>query len=683
MKVKLLFILSLTYISVQSQSIAVSNTQYTVPQLIQQVLFGDTSTSCFSGEITNISWSTGTNFGAANGIGYFTNTNPNFPITSGVVLSTGNALNAIGPNTSTLSDSAWPGDTDLFNYINDLNLDPTITSYNDATVLEFDFKPYVSQISFDFVFASEEYGTFQCSFSDAFAFFLTDVTAGTPAQNIALIPNTNIPISVVTIRDVAFNNSCSSQNVTYFGQYNGIPNAAASATNFNGQTVLLNANSSVTPQHTYHMKLVIADRNDSQYDSAVFLAANSFNFGISPLEGTGPYIGLNELLDVCHDQEITIQAGHYDIPNVTYSWTQDGISLPAITTSSLTVTQTGIYGVTLTGPNGCEISSDTMNIQYVAPFPISNPVDLTTTTGVFDLTENTPIILNGSNPDDYNVTYHSTSFGAHNLTDFIVNPSNYIGTDGTIVYVGIESMLTGCIEVKSFMLNPPAAPSNDRCANAVPLFIGNSFDDFPVATTNFAATNESFNEPSFCDGFYSARDIWFTVTVPVSGNVTIETQGNGGLGDTVLEAFSSCGSNISIGCNNNFEITGKTDSLYSKLELTNLTPGQNIVVRAFGKAESQGSFAIAAYDSALSNDAINTIPKVSYYPVPVKDYLTIAATAIKSIMVYNSIGQNVLTPLITPNSSTQQIDLSALQASVYFIKVIRNGETDTFKIVKN
>ncbi|WP_333666508.1 choice-of-anchor L domain-containing protein [Flavobacterium sp.] len=683
MQKKLLLLVLFTSFVIHSQSISVTSTQFTVPQLVQDVLFGNTGTSCFSGQISNVTWSTGTNFGSANGIGYFTNTNPNFPINSGVVLSTGNAESAHGPNTSTLSEGSWPGDTELFNYISGLGIEgPNAVSYNDATVIEFDFAPYVSHISFDFLFASEEYGTFQCSYSDAFAFFLTDVTAGTPTQNLALIPNTNTPISVVTVRDMAYNNSCSSSNVTYFGNYNGGTNIPTAADNFNGETILLNANASVIPQHTYHMKLVIADRNDSSYDSAVFLAANSFDFGISPLTGTGVYNGMNDIIDTCPNEEIVIQAGQYTIPNVTYSWTQDGELLPAITTSTLTVTQAGIYGVTLTGPNGCQISSDTMSIQYYDPLPINNPIDLNNSGNVFDLTTNTAIILNGANPSDYIITYYNSLSDAQQYINPIANALNYIGQDGEILYAATESALTGCVEIKSFMLNPPPAPSNDKCADAVTLSVGNSFDDFPISTTNFAATNNGFNTPSFCDGYYEARDIWFSLTVPSSGNITIETQGNGGLDDTVLEAFSSCNSNVSIGCNNNNDGDSKTANLFSKLELTGLTPGQNIVVRAFGKSTAQGSFMISAYETSLSNSEIN-LSKLQYYPVPVVDFLNVSNNyTIRSIEIYNMLGQKVLNEFGN-NSNEMRVNMIGLQASVYLVKVIGETKTETFRVLKN
>ena len=72
-------------------------------------------------------------------VGFFTSTNPAFPIDSGLILTTGNAIGAIGPNTQT-------------NYTNNAPATPMVTSdphLNDiaagsvtnGVVLEFDFIP--------------------------------------------------------------------------------------------------------------------------------------------------------------------------------------------------------------------------------------------------------------------------------------------------------------------------------------------------------------------------------------------------------------------------------------------------------------------------------------------------------------------------------------------------------------
>jgi len=135
-----------------------NTTNYTPEQLINNVLVNN---PCIT--ISNVSSVTGTNFSSVNGIGYFTNVNPTFPLTSGIILSSGNAQSAPGPNTSTIGEGvpAWIGDPELENIVTTATGD-VMNSFN-ATKLEFDFSSLNEFMSFNFLFASEEYGTFQCN----------------------------------------------------------------------------------------------------------------------------------------------------------------------------------------------------------------------------------------------------------------------------------------------------------------------------------------------------------------------------------------------------------------------------------------------------------------------------------------------------------------------------------------
>lgn len=262
-------------LSTQAQPITVSTSQYTVEELVRDVLI---DSPC--AEVSNITYSTGT--GQDIGIGYFENTNPNFPMEKGIVLSSGRAMSAQGPKTGTQSNgnAAWVGDQQLLNYMQGLNIDPGLNQYFNATIIEFDFKPFTDEVSFNFLFASEEYGTYQCTFSDAFAFFLTN-TETNVTTNLALVPGTTDPISVVTVRNNLYNANCVSVNPEYFGVYNSLnaTTQAASAINFSGQTVKMTATAEVVMNTVYHIKLVVADRNDSVFDSAIFLEGGSFNIG--------------------------------------------------------------------------------------------------------------------------------------------------------------------------------------------------------------------------------------------------------------------------------------------------------------------------------------------------------------------------------------------------------------------
>ncbi|WP_287737276.1 choice-of-anchor L domain-containing protein, partial [Microcystis sp. M045S2] len=175
-------------------------------------------------------------------------------INEGVVLSSGNIALATGPNNSNFAgaDNFQLGDTDLNNIV-------TPNTTNDAAVLQFNFIPLSSTISFAFVFASEEYPEFVGSaFNDVFAFFVN-------GQNIALIPGTTTPVSINNVSPVT--------NSTFF-----ISNTGGTFDNqFDGFTTVLSATANdLAPGIPARIKLAIADATDLIYDSAVFIQAGSF-----------------------------------------------------------------------------------------------------------------------------------------------------------------------------------------------------------------------------------------------------------------------------------------------------------------------------------------------------------------------------------------------------------------------
>jgi hypothetical protein len=164
----------------------------TAQELVEDVLI---NSPC--AEVSNIGQRTGTDFGNVNGIASFDANGSDFPFATGVVLMSGDVSLAPGPNNfgNTLStgDGSWPGDADL-------EANTTANNTNNASSIQFNFVPQIDQINFNFIFASEEYNRgFECSFSDAFAFILTDQITGV-VQNLAVIPGTTTPIEVTNVR---------------------------------------------------------------------------------------------------------------------------------------------------------------------------------------------------------------------------------------------------------------------------------------------------------------------------------------------------------------------------------------------------------------------------------------------------------------------------------------------------
>ncbi|MGL2963295.1 choice-of-anchor L domain-containing protein [Flavobacterium sp. RSB2_4_14] len=432
-----------------SQPITVSSSSYTVPQLVNNVLI---NSPCVSA--TNITWSTGSNFGSSNGIGFFQNTNLNFPMQSGVVLSTGNAVNTAGPNTSILNDGSpsWPGDSNLEATLAAAGI--TMVSKN-ATVLEFDFTPISPNFSFDFIFASEEYGNFQCLYSDAFAFLLTNMNTGV-TTNLAVVPSTNLPISVVTIRDNQYNSACPSANEQYFGSFNGGSNVINSATNFNGQTKVLTAASALTPGVPYHIKLVIADRVDPQSDSAIFISSDSFNIGQDVL---GLDMSTTTNNAICFGTTHTLDTG-LNPSNYSFVWKKDGEILAGENGATLNVSQPGNYSVTYTNLfSTCLPITDTILVEYYPQISSPNPTpiyrcDSGAATYTYNLDLNTSRVKQGLDPLT-TVAYFATQNDADNNVNTL--PLQYNSAPGQTIYVRIQLPNSLCFVIKSFQLltSPP------------------------------------------------------------------------------------------------------------------------------------------------------------------------------------------------------------------------------------
>ena len=337
--------------------ISTTTTLYSVEELVTEVLIDSECNQAF-----NVTSSTGIDFGSTNGIGYFEANGSSWPFENGLIMTSGDVANAAGPESGVLVDGtyAWPGDGDLEAFIPGLNAGDT----NNASIIEFEFVPVSNSMSFDFIFAAEEYGTFQCTFTDAFAFLLTDSSGNT--SNLAIVPGTDDPISVLTVRDDQYNGSCESVNAEWFANYygpGGLP-PLTSPTNFIGHTEVMTATATVIPNEVYTIKLVVADDGDTIYDSAVFIDGGSFDIGQLDL---GEDILVSSGNALCEGQEIVLDAGA--LPNnSSIEWFMDGTLLEGETGVTLTVTETAFYSAIITVDNtDCAYGDDILVEFFQSP----------------------------------------------------------------------------------------------------------------------------------------------------------------------------------------------------------------------------------------------------------------------------------------------------------------------------
>ncbi|MET3037295.1 choice-of-anchor L domain-containing protein [Chryseobacterium sp. NRRL B-14859] len=403
---------------------------FTIDQLVKDVLISSGTNTCVTPSVTNVKITPNQAVSNANRAwGYFHKGTTSFPFKDGVVLSTGMARKA-GNNleSATLSDTNGGGsDPDLAQAVG-----VAANKLNDAVLLEFDFVPTTSQIKFNYILASEEYNkSFECSYADAFAILLRP-TSGGAYTNMAILPNGAGPVSITNIHPAA--SGCGAVNEQYFGGYNPQPNIV---TNFNGRTVPLTATATVTPGQEYHFKMVVADYNDTLYDSAVFLEGGSFNIGVELLDPGGATLPAE--INVCDNVPQVITAS-VSGTNLLYQWFYNGVPVPGATTNTITAVQPGTYSIEVSVPgNPCpgkasiKINGGTTPQAQNATLLLCTTPDITT----FDLSTIMPTI--SPTPGAVFKFYENQADAVAANNNNIQNILNYNGADGQILYVSVSN----------------------------------------------------------------------------------------------------------------------------------------------------------------------------------------------------------------------------------------------------
>jgi hypothetical protein len=309
--------------------------------------------------------------------GTFDGFGPAFGFGSGVVLDTGSVVtddtftsSIIGPNVPPDDDVearfGRPGDSDL----NALTGGSGTTQ--DAAVLEFDFVPTTSQLSFKYAFGSEEYNNFVgTQFNDVFGFFVN-------GANCAVVGGQ--PVTINNINGGNPDNSTPPSNPQFYRDNDPTDGSPAPIdTELDGLTTVLTCTANVNATATNHIKLAIGDTSDDRLDSAVMIQAGSFKANNPPVAEDG---SATTTADTPVD--ITLQATDPDGDSLTFA----AASQPAngtLTGSGATVTYTpnpgfvGSDSFTFVANDGAADSNvATISIE-VSPPPISGELPRTGT----------------------------------------------------------------------------------------------------------------------------------------------------------------------------------------------------------------------------------------------------------------------------------------------------------------
>jgi len=251
-------------------------------------------------------------------------------------------------------------------------------------------------------------------------------------------------------------------------------------------------------------------------------------------------------------------------------------------------------------------------------------------------------------------------------------------TPGEMIYVEIQADISSSDPLDSFMIaaydsSIPAPPANDICANATNLTVGTSFDQFDQTGTLLGATAVGANAPE-------TNGVWYSFTVPSTGNVIIETDYAAGsqLYNTFLFVAESCGAATYITYDDESGNGG-----FSKIVLSGQTPGNLLVVEVEednGASDPVDTFRISVYDISLSIED-TVIEGFTMYPNPVENQLNLSAVnVISEVVIYNILGESVLK--INPNVEKSSIDVSNLSTGTYIVKIHSADQIGAYKFIK-
>jgi hypothetical protein len=160
--------------------------------------------------------------------------------------------------------------------------------------------------------------------------------------------------------------------------------------------------------------------------------------------------------------------------------------------------------------------------------------------------------------------------------------------------------------------NPATGPVFDTIANCSAVFIPGNHPctALPLDTVNCIWTDNSTMPGSGinagCANFVG-NDIWFSMIVPPSGNISLQTD-SGTINDTGLAAWISdslCTNLQYLGCDDD-----AGNGYYSLLSLYDLTPGKTLFVQVFGYGNSVGTFKLCAQDLGVISLDSTELPLV-------------------------------------------------------------------------
>ncbi|MEZ4798736.1 MAG: CUB domain-containing protein [Flavobacteriales bacterium] len=190
----------------------------------------------------------------------------------------------------------------------------------------------------------------------------------------------------------------------------------------------------------------------------------------------------------------------------------------------------------------------------------------------------------------------SGSFQIGQLTGSPATPISFTSSSGSLTFVFtsdgsiVNSGWAATLSCTSACAVAPTPPTNDDPCNAINLSVDAdcNFQEF----SNLNAT-ASIGVPAPGCANYQGSDVWFSLVVPASGAVVIDSD-TGGIFDSGMAVYTgSCSSLALVSCDDD----GSMNGAMSLIQATGLVPGSTLYIRMWSYSNGvQGTFGICAHE---------------------------------------------------------------------------------------
>ncbi|SMP24100.1 beta strand repeat-containing protein [Chryseobacterium profundimaris] len=316
-----------------------------------------------------------------------------------------------------------------------------------------------------------------------------------------------------------------------------------------------------------------------------------------------------------------------------------------------------------------------------APTGLSSSV-VTTTSATLSWTAPTVAPSNGYDVYYDNSNTAPTASTIPSMSGIMTISASLTLTSASIYYAWVRSNCGGTqsIWVGPVSFTPP--PANDNCAVPTALTVGTDFNSSAITVTNTGATADGTAQTCQTN---VTNNVWYSVVVPASGNLKIETGSVSGstYTDSVINVFSgSCGSLTPVACDDD----SSTDGNFSLLSLTGQTPGATLLISVWRFSTgtgTDGQFKVAAYDTTVlaANEVKGDVKEgIKLYPNPFTEVLNISDAAnVKNVIVADISGRLVK----TIGNPGKELYLGELKQGMYLITLeMKDGSKQTMKAIK-